>query len=167
MSKIILKCHIYKRFFSALPKPATTNVRPKRSSEEEKKVCTKIDNDHLFGKKHTIRNLQQLLGISAFDALGIANSTKTLSLVNGKMMSKNFEILKKAGVRNDVILKYPTLLAMNDVMRKLNVCKQISDDVNEVAPLLTLKIQELENMAVKDMRRTQNLSELLQVGFYT
>lgn len=161
ISKVVLRYQIYQRFFSALAKSNVANVSTKQN--DEKKI--QIDEDHQFGKKQTIRKLQQLLGISAFTAQGIANTNKSLSFVNGKMMTNFFEILKGAGIRNDTILKYPTLLGAKNLERNLVICRGLADDMNDVAPFLALTTDALESMLVKGVSRNrlELLSNLLQV----
>lgn len=168
MSRIVLKCQLYKNFFSTLPKSSPTAVSSlkRNSSVTEKKITQpKIDEEHIFGKKQTVRKLQQLLGVSTFIALGIVNSNESLSFINGKTMTERFEVLKSAGVTNDAISKYPSLLANDHLEQKLQICKKITDDINEVVPLLTLRINELTSMLNKGVskNRLKLLSEILQV----
>lgn len=161
ISRVVLRYQMYQRFFSAIAKANVASVSTKQN--DEKKV--QIDEDHQFGKKHTVRKLQQLLGVSAFAALGIANTTKNLSFVNGKMMTNFFETLKGAGVRSDTIVKYPSLLGAKDLEKNLEICGHLADDMNDVAPFLTLRVDVLKSMLMKGVsrKRLDVLSELLQV----
>lgn len=167
MLKIILKCPIYNRAASSLGKASAATIPLKHtSSGSEKKV--QVDDEHLFGKKHTIRKLQQLLCVSTFIAQGIANTNKTLSLVNGKIMTNLYEKLKAAGVSKDTVLRYPTLLATKDLDANLVICKKLSVDLNDVAPLLTLNTRELASMLTRGVteHRINVLSDLLQVNIF-
>lgn len=167
MSRIILKYQMYKKCFSTLPKPSATGVPQKQSNSatEKKIVQTKVDEEHIFGKKETVRKLQQLLGVSTFTALGIVNDNKSLSFLNGKTMTERFEILKTAGVTNDVISKYPSLLATDNLQENMKICREVTNDMNEVAPMLTLKINVLISMLKRGVskNRLALLSEILQV----
>lgn len=161
ISRVVLRYQMYQRFFSALAKSNVANVSTKQN--DEKKI--QIDEDHQFGKKQTIRKLQQLLGVSAFIALGIANTDRSLSFVNGKMMTHLFELLKEAGIRNDTILKYPSLLGAKNLEKNLVICRGLADDMNDVAPFLALRTDVLESMFAKGVSRNrlELLSKLLQV----
>lgn len=152
-----------------MPKQVVVDTLTKQTSVPKKRtVQAKINQEHIFGRKYIIRKLQEVLGVSAFAAVGILNSNKALCLLNGKMMAQRFEILKAAGLTTDIILNYPSLLTTNDLERKLEISKRLTDNIAEVAPLLTLKIQDLENMIQKarSTNRLQLLSDLLQVKFY-
>lgn len=161
MSKITFRTQIYYRLFVSLAKRNVTSIEIKLN--DEKKV--QVDEEHQFGKKYTIKKLQQLLGISVFTAQGIANTTKSLSFVNGKMMTNSCEILKKNGITKETILKYPNLLASRDLEKNLEICKQLVDDINETAPFLLLQENELVTMIMKGVtkNRLNVLAELLQV----
>lgn len=163
MSKLISR-YCGCKMTCTLPKTAVFNMLPRFNSAVTK-VQNETSEEQVIGKNYTVKKLQQLLGISTYTALGIANSYKNLSLVSGRIMSKNYEVLKKAGVSDESLVNYPSILAADDIERKLVICRKFWKNVTEVVPLLDMKITELENMVSKNItaHRLKTLSELLQV----
>lgn len=132
----------------------------------EKKIIVKIDDDHAFGKKYTIKKLEELLKIRTFAALDIANKHKKLSLVNGKMMTKSFQLLQDAGVTIETILKYPLILADREIEMKITLLRLLPYDINVVAAFFYFDSKNLANFVQKEKRegRIARFSKALQVS---
>lgn len=111
----------------------------------ETPVYTKTDDDYAFGKKHTIKKLEQLLGITTFTAMTIADKYKKLSLVSGKVLSDNFEMCIDTGLTKNAIMKYPEILSQKDLNMKIDLLRDLPLKMNDRASLLRLNYKALSN----------------------
>lgn len=128
-------CKVNSRLFSKAKKPTNAAETP---------VYSKNTEEYAFGKRFTVKNLEQLLSVKKITALDIANKYKKLSLVNGKKMATNFTLCKEAGLTKETLLKYPEILAQTNLDYKLSLVKQLSFDMNVVAPLLNVETKNLK-----------------------
>lgn len=163
--RIIIKYQFNNRLFSAAAKQVSAIATLKQN---ETKKNFKTDEDYLHSKSQTVKHLEQLLGISTFAAQDIANTNKGLSFINGRMLSNFYKILKNAGIHDSTIIKYPSLLGTRNLEKNLEICGELADDLNDIAPLLTLPVQQLEAIVQKgdSKNRFLVLSKLLQVNIF-
>lgn len=154
MAKVAVSNNIFARskYFSVIFRNihyAVTSGRTSATKSDttatETPVYTKTDDDYAFGKKHTIKKLENLLGIRTFTAMNIADKYKKLSLVNGKVLSDNFEMCIEAGLTKNTIMKYPEILSQKDLNMKIDLLRDLPLKINDRASLLLLNYKALSN----------------------
>lgn len=140
----------------------------KKPEVNETPIYSKTDEEYAFGKQHIVKKLEELLGIKTFSALNIANKYRSLSSINGKTMTDNYQLCKDAGIKRSTILKYPELLVEKDLRSKVELIKQLPYDVNKVSPLILMEYNKLRRFIdnqLKGMKvdRIHLVSKLLDV----
>lgn len=124
----------------------------------KQKSNERFTNDFKCGKRHAVNKLEELLGIRRYTALDLVLKNKKLCEVNGMTMKANYDICQKLKVSNEMCIKFPEILVQDNLEERFEMLKKLPHDIHVTAPLVTIKMKDLERMtSMEERRRNLNL----------
>lgn len=131
---------------------------------------------HGPGNKYTILKLQQLFDISVDQAKELLKKNPKLKKVSVDSIVHNVEVYEEAEISKDILLEYPVLLSLEFVDVKVKYLRELTTDINLIAPLLTADVRLLKRI-VEDAKMEEDfipygnrivyMSKLLNVKYST